>query len=69
MTTLIRGVLLVLWLAGVSWLWLAGALSPSAALLSLALGVALLAWPLASSRRRRSALRYIEMGKRPVSLF
>jgi hypothetical protein len=68
MTTLMRGVLLVLWLGGVSWLWHAGMLGYAGALVSVALGVAVLAWPLASNRRRRSTLRYIEMGKQPVGL-
>ncbi|VTU30541.1 MULTISPECIES: hypothetical protein [unclassified Variovorax] len=68
MTTWMRGVLLVIWLAGVSWLWHAGVLGSAATLAAFALGFAALAWTSTWSRRRRSALRYIEMGKQPVSL-
>jgi len=68
MTTWMRGVLWLVWLAGVSWLWELGALGTLSALTAGALSLLLLAWPVSASRRRRSALRYVEMGKQPMGL-
>jgi hypothetical protein len=68
MTTLMRWVLWVAWLAAVSWLWHTGALGTGSALTAFAASLLLFAWPGHSHRRRRSALRYIEMGKQPVGL-
>ena len=68
MTTWMRWVLLVAWLATVGWLWSAGALGiANSVILGLA-SLVLFAMPAAPARRRRSALRYIEMGKQPVGL-
>ncbi|RST49169.1 hypothetical protein [Variovorax sp. MHTC-1] len=68
MTTLTRWVLWVAWLATVSLLWLAGALGIGSALATGVASLLLFAWPGHSHRRRRSELRYIEMGKQPVGL-
>lgn len=68
MTTLMRGVLGLVWLAGVSWLWELGALGTGSALTVGALSLLLFVWPGSASRRRRSALRYVEMGKQPMGL-
>jgi hypothetical protein len=63
-----RGVLWLVWLAGVSWLWAAGALGTGMALTMGALSLLLFLVPHGVGRRRRSALRYVEMVKQPVSL-
>jgi len=39
----------------------------SGALVALAAGCALAAWHVGPPRRRRSELRYVEMGKQPVA--
>jgi hypothetical protein len=64
--TLMRGLLFLVWLAVVGGLFNAGAFGLVGAVVAGLLGVALVVWPWA--RRRRSALRYIEMGKQPVGL-
>jgi|UPI000489D19F hypothetical protein len=65
MTTWLRGVLWVVWFASVIWLWHVESLGPAGALAAGVLGFVLLAWP-SASRRRRSALQYVEVGKEPV---
>jgi hypothetical protein len=67
MALLLRWVLWLTWAACVGWSWRTGALGPSGALVALALACALAAWRAGPPRRRRSALRYIEMGKQPVA--
>jgi len=68
MTTWLRGVLWVVWLASAFWLWHVGALGAGGALAAGMLSLVLLIWPGTAGRRRRSALQYVEMGKEPVSL-
>ncbi len=68
MTTLMRGVLCLVLLAVVTWLWHTGALGTGAALAGYLLSAVLLVWPGAAHRRRRSSLQYVEMGKEPVGL-
>ena len=68
MTTWLRGVLWVVWLASTIWLWHVGALGAGGALATGVLSFVLLMWPVAH-RRRRSALQYVEVGKEPVGLF
>ena len=68
MTTWLRGVLWVVWLASATWLWLVGALGAGGALAAGVLSLVLFVWPGAGHRRRRSELQYVEMGKAPVSL-
>lgn len=67
MTTLMRGTLWVAWLVVVGWLWRLGVLGAAGATLGCLFSVVLLAWP-ATGRRRRSVLRYVEMGKQPLGL-
>ena len=66
MTTWTRGVLWMVWLAGVGWLWLGGSLGTGAA--SAAAVLSLLFFVPGAARRRRSGLQYVEMGKEPVGL-
>ncbi len=66
MTTLTRWVVWVAWLATVSLFWGANFFGAGTALALSAAGLALFAWPGHSHRRRRTALRYIEMGKQPM---
>ena len=68
MTNLIRLLLGVAWLAGVGWFWHVDLLRPASALLAVAAGLVLIAWPGGAARRRRSALQYVEMGKQPLGL-
>jgi hypothetical protein len=68
MTTWMRGVLWLVWLAAVAWLWHVGALRTGVALGACLLGVVPLVWSGAANRRRRSTLQYVEMGKEPVGL-
>jgi hypothetical protein len=68
MTTWMRGMLWIVWLAVTGWLWHGGALGTVAALASAAVGLVVVALPAAAGRRRRSGLRYVEMGKQPVGL-
>lgn len=63
---LIRLLLGVAWLAGMGWLWHVDVLRPVGAMLAGAGGLVLLAWPMGTARRRRSALQYVEMGKQPL---
>ncbi|OUM00962.1 hypothetical protein [Variovorax sp. JS1663] len=66
MMTWLRWVLWVVCLATVASLWLAGALGTGAALATGGGSLLLFVWP--GHRRRRTALRYIEMGKQPIGL-
>ncbi|RZL89795.1 MAG: hypothetical protein EOP82_18030 [Variovorax sp.] len=68
MTTWMRMVLWVAWLVTVSWFWHGGVLGTASALAASALSLVLFVWPPATHRRRRTALRYVEMGKQPVGL-
>ena len=67
MRTWMRGVLWLVWLAGVGLLWEMDAIGAGGALVAGGLGLAMVVWPW-TARRRRSALRYVEMGKQPVGL-
>jgi len=67
MALLVRWVLWLAWAAGVFWTWRTGVLGLSGALVALAAGCALAAWHVGPPRRRRSELRYVEMGKQPVA--
>ena len=67
MALLLRWVSWLAWAAVVLWSWRAGMLAPSGALVALAVACALSAWRAGPPRRRRSALRYVEMGKQPVA--
>ena len=66
MTTWMRMVLWVAWLAAVSWVWHEGVLGGASALAASALSLVL--FIPTTHRRRRTALRYVEMGKQPVGL-
>ena len=66
MMTWTRGVLWMVWLAGVGWLWFGGSLGTGAALAAAVLS--LLLFVPGAVRRRRSGLQYVEMGKEPVGL-
>ena len=68
MTTWMRGMLWVVWLASAAWLWHVGAIGAGGALGAGLLSLVLLLWPGATGRRRRSQLQYVEMGKEPVGL-
>ena len=68
MANLTRWVMFVVWLAVVGWLWHAGTAGTSMAVAMSVLSLLVFAWPAHGHRRRRSALRYIEMGKQPVGL-
>ena len=68
MTTWMRGMLWIVWLAVTGWLWHDGAFGAAAALALAAVGLVAVALPATASRRRRSGLRYVEMGKQPVGL-
>jgi len=65
MTAWTRGVLWMVWMAGVGWLWRGGSLGTGAALLAGVSSLLLFALP-GAVRRRRSGLQYVEMGKEPV---
>lgn len=67
MTTWTRGVLWMVWLAGVGWLWLGGSLGAVAASGAALLSLLVFLLP-GAVRRRRSGLQYVEMGKEPVGL-
>ena len=67
MTTWTRGVLWIVWLAAVGWLWVGGSLGTGAALAAAVLSLLLFVLP-GAVRRRRSTLQYVEMGKAPVGL-
>ena len=69
MTGWMRGGLLMVWLAALGWLWMAGALGTLSVVAAASLGLVLALRPGAWHRRRRSGLRYVEMGKAPVGLF
>ncbi|MGJ7496835.1 hypothetical protein ACSFA8_17325 [Variovorax sp. RT4R15] len=66
MSTLVRWMLCLAWMAGICWLWQAGVLG------------ALMAWGLAapaalplmlrSGRRRRGELQYVQMAKAPMAI-
>ncbi|MEJ8815922.1 hypothetical protein WKW77_33015 [Variovorax ureilyticus] len=66
MTTWLRGALWLVWLTMAAALWHMGALRTGAALAAGLLSTLLLVWPSTASRRRRSSLQYVEMGKDPV---
>ncbi|MBB3182305.1 hypothetical protein FHW64_006747 [Variovorax sp. Sphag1AA] len=66
MTTWLRGALWLVWLTMAAFLWHMGALRTGAALGAGLLGTLLLVWPNTASRRKRSSLQYVEMGKEPV---
>lgn len=68
MTTLMRGVLWAVWLIGVGWLWTHGDLGVGGALLIGAMSLLVFLWPHTAGRRRRTELRYVEMGKQPMGL-
>jgi len=68
MTMWMRNVLWLSWLIVVGWLWRAGDLSTGAALAAALLSLLLFVLPGLVHRRRRSDLRYVEMGKQPVGL-
>lgn len=69
MTTWMRGALWLVWLAVAALLWRVGALGTGAAVAAGLLSVVVLLWPSAASRRKRSDLQYVEIGKEPVGLF
>lgn len=66
MTTWVRWMLWMAWLAASLWLWRTGVLGTGGALVFAAASMLLFAFPGTVHRRRRSALRYIEMGKQPM---
>ena len=66
MTTWLRGALWLVWLTMAGLFWHMGALRTGAALGAGLLSMVVLVWPSAGSRRRRSSLQYVEMGKEPV---
>lgn len=68
MTIWLRSVLWVVWLAGVGWFWHGGGLGTAAALVAALPSLGLFVLPGTVHRRRRSDLRYVEMGKQPVGL-
>jgi len=68
MAILVRILLWVVWLAGVGWLWHAGKLGTATSLALGAVSLIVFAWPGSVARRRRSELRYVEMGKEPTGL-
>lgn len=70
MATLFRILLWLAWLAGAGWLWQAGKLGTASALALGALSLVVFAWPGSVARRRHAGreLRYVEMGKEPMSL-
>jgi hypothetical protein len=68
MTTFMRWMLWFAWLAASAWLWRAGVMGVGSALMVASASLLLFAFPASVHRRRRSALRYIEMGKQPVGL-
>jgi len=65
MSTLVRWMLCLAWMAGVGWLWQAGVLDALVAC-GLAAPAALLLM-LRSGRRRRGALQYVQMAKAPTA--
>ena len=70
MATLIRFLLWLSWLAGAGWLWHADELGTGAALALGALSLVVFAWPGSVARRRHgdAELRYVEVGKEPMTL-
>jgi hypothetical protein len=69
MATLLRVVLWLVWSGAMGWLWHAQALSGGMALTGCALGLVLFAWPGTTARRRRGReLRYVEIGKQPMTV-
>jgi len=69
MTTLLRVVLWLVWSGVMAWLWHAHALGAGMALAGGALGLVLFAWPGTTARRRRGReLRYVEIGKQPMTV-
>lgn len=64
MEMLVRWMLCLAWMAGVGWLWQAGTLGTTAALLLAAPGLWLLRTP---RRRRGGGLQYVQMAKAPVA--
>ncbi|WP_286608102.1 hypothetical protein [Variovorax jilinensis] len=59
----------MVWLVALGWLWMVGALGAVAVGVAALAGLVVLALrPGAWHRRRRSGLRYVEMGKAPVGL-
>jgi hypothetical protein len=69
MTTLLRVALWILWCGAMGWLWWAQYLGAGLALASCALGLILFAWPGTTARRRRGReLRYVEIGKQPMTV-
>lgn len=67
MATLVRIVLWLVWAIGIGWLWHEGMLGAASALAALAAGSALAVWRGVPVRRKRSELRYVQMGKQPVA--
>lgn len=65
MSTFVRWMLCLTWLAAMGWAWQAGALS---ALTAALLAVPALVLPrLRGARRRSGALQYVQMAKAPVA--
>ena len=66
MSTLVRWMLCLAWMAGAGWLWQAGVLG---ALMALGLAApAALPLMLRSGRRRRGELQYVQMAKAPTAI-
>jgi len=69
MATLLRVVLWMVWSGGMGWLWHTQGLGAGMALAGCALGLVLFAWPGTTARRRRGReLRYVEIGKQPMTV-
>lgn len=67
MAILLRFVFWLLCAASVGWLWRQGWVGGTGALVALAFGTALTLWRFGPVRRKRSALRCVQMGKQPVA--
>ena len=67
MLTLVRIVAWMVCAVDLGWLWRDGSLGAGSALAALALGSALAVWRAGPARRKRSELRYVQMGKQPVA--
>jgi hypothetical protein len=68
MTILVRVLLWLAWVAGVSWFWHTGELGTGTSLALGALSLVVFAWPGSIARRRSTELRYIDVGKEPAGL-
>ncbi|MBU1357255.1 MAG: hypothetical protein KKC79_03315 [Gammaproteobacteria bacterium] len=68
MTNLTRWGLWAIWIAATAWLWNEGALTAGLAWTAGAASLLVFALPVQSHRRRRSELRYVEVGKQPMEL-